>query len=250
MDTYKQYIGQTVTHRKNNNKYRFHGYIGRFNDHISEAIRNTRKDGACSYLNCAIRKYGKERFTVEIVELCLPEDLDDREKLYIKLYNTLSPNGYNLTTGGKGNIQWIQADTQLDEKGVRIPLKKGREFGYVHKKETINKMRQYYEEHFKDPNNKLQKSITMRNSISNYFNDNRAIKLANLDFKFDQDFAKYIRPHRKNNIIIGYVIRINRCKYARISNKDISKSDQYKMLYNSLEKAYNIQQTKLKPQVN
>ena len=39
----KQYIGQTVSHRKNKGKYRPFGIDGRLNDHISEAICNTKK---------------------------------------------------------------------------------------------------------------------------------------------------------------------------------------------------------------
>ena len=39
----KIYVGQAVTHRLNKNKYRYFGYEGRFKDHISEAINNTKK---------------------------------------------------------------------------------------------------------------------------------------------------------------------------------------------------------------
>lgn len=44
----------------------------------------------------AIYKYGWDNFTKEIVMECE----FDWEKIFIKEYNTLSPNGYNLTTGG------------------------------------------------------------------------------------------------------------------------------------------------------
>jgi len=95
-----QYVGQTVSHRKNHNKYRPFGYIGRFNDHISEAVCNTKKT-QCTYLNNAIRHYGKESFKAVLILTCLKEDLDILEEQYIKEYNTLYPNGYNLTKGGK-----------------------------------------------------------------------------------------------------------------------------------------------------
>lgn len=95
-----QYVGQTLTHRKNRNKYRPFGYIGRYNDHISEAICNTKKK-QCTYLNNAIRHYGKESFKVDLILNCSKEDLDIYEEQYIKHHNTLYPNGYNLTKGGK-----------------------------------------------------------------------------------------------------------------------------------------------------
>uniref|UniRef100_A0A6C0KKY4 GIY-YIG domain-containing protein n=1 Tax=viral metagenome TaxID=1070528 RepID=A0A6C0KKY4_9ZZZZ len=96
----KKYVGQTLSHRKNRNKYRPFGYIGRFKDHISEAICNTKKN-QCTYLNNAIRLYGKEAFEVELITTCLKEQTDEYEMKYIKEYNTLYPNGYNLTKGGK-----------------------------------------------------------------------------------------------------------------------------------------------------
>ena len=64
------------------------------------------------YFNCttmqgcvydAIAKYGKESFTVQIIEDGIPDNmLDEREVYYIGLYNTTPPNGYNLTEGGRG----------------------------------------------------------------------------------------------------------------------------------------------------
>lgn len=96
----KKYVGQTLSHRKNNNKYRPFGYIGRFKDHISEAVCNTKKK-QCTYLNNAIRLYGKDIFKVELITTCPKDKLDIYEELYIKEYNSLYPNGYNLTIGGK-----------------------------------------------------------------------------------------------------------------------------------------------------
>ena len=38
-----KYVGQTVSHRKNKDRYRPFGILGRFKDHVSEAINNTKK---------------------------------------------------------------------------------------------------------------------------------------------------------------------------------------------------------------
>lgn len=52
----------------------------------------------------AIKKYGAEMFEWEILEECLPEQLDEREKHYVEKYNTYicaeNSQGYNLTPGG------------------------------------------------------------------------------------------------------------------------------------------------------
>ena len=98
--TQKSYVGQTVSHRKNRKKYRPFGYNGRFKDHISEAMCNT-KAKQCAYLNSSIRKYKPESFIVEFIERCSINNLDDREKYWISEKNTLFPLGYNLTKGGR-----------------------------------------------------------------------------------------------------------------------------------------------------
>lgn len=54
--------------------------------------------GSGSYIKRAIRRYGKENFTRNIVCWCETyEDLCIKECYYIEYYNCLSPNGYNLT---------------------------------------------------------------------------------------------------------------------------------------------------------
>ena len=52
----------------------------------------------------AKEKYGKENFTLEIIEKDLSEEeIDEKERYYIKFYNSLVPNGYNLSVGGMCN---------------------------------------------------------------------------------------------------------------------------------------------------
>ena len=52
-------------------------------------------------LKKAIKKYGREAFTFEILhDSIIPEFLDDLEIEAIAKFNTLVPHGYNLTTGG------------------------------------------------------------------------------------------------------------------------------------------------------
>ena len=96
----KKYVGQTLSHRKNHDRYRPFGATGRFRDHISEALNNTKRK-QCTYLNNAIRLYGGEAFTVRILEVCAREELDARECNHIAAYSCLYPVGYNLTPGGQ-----------------------------------------------------------------------------------------------------------------------------------------------------
>lgn len=48
----------------------------------------------------AIYKYGKENFTIKVIEECNVEELDEKETYYIGLYNSYY-DGYNGTKGGK-----------------------------------------------------------------------------------------------------------------------------------------------------
>jgi group I intron endonuclease len=70
-------------------------YIG-YSDHV-ESRWNDHKTGKGSKLVYqAIKKYGIEHVTFEI----LAEDSVASEDMYIQLHNTMQPNGYNLTPGG------------------------------------------------------------------------------------------------------------------------------------------------------
>lgn len=118
------------------------GYVGqtkktpekRFNDH---KIR--RNDG--NYFHNAIGKYGKENFTLEI--LCETNNLDLMEMYFIKIKNTLYPNGYNLTSGGQAcgtELQIVKDKIGYTQKG-RISPNKGKKFGPNPKISEIMKKR-------------------------------------------------------------------------------------------------------------
>ena len=119
----KQYVGQTWTHRKNRQYYKPFGHEGRFRDHISEAICNTKKK-QCRYLNNAIRAYGKEVFTVDLIHCCPIEELDYWEKYYISEYNSMYPNGYNLTNGGKSHVR-VETSNNISELVINTAKKRG-----------------------------------------------------------------------------------------------------------------------------
>jgi group I intron endonuclease len=67
--------------------------------HKKDAERGTTK----TYLGNAIRKYGWENFTKEIICKAInQEDLDKKEIELIHSMNTKYPNGYNIKNGGFG----------------------------------------------------------------------------------------------------------------------------------------------------
>jgi group I intron endonuclease len=89
----KKYIGQCVKQLSNGKKW---GCIQRWKEHI----RDSNSTNYCRLLNNAIIKYGSSCFEINVIKECKIDELNYYEQHYITLYNTLSPNGYNLTTGG------------------------------------------------------------------------------------------------------------------------------------------------------
>lgn len=84
----KCYIGET----KKSNPYL------RWNEHK----RKIEQGIGCPALQDAVKKYGIENFKFEVLIICFDEDRYRFEIEYIKKYNSIAPNGYNLTKGGEG----------------------------------------------------------------------------------------------------------------------------------------------------
>jgi hypothetical protein len=94
----KVYIGQAVSHIRKCSKFVPHGTTGRFNKHIHEALGNNSAKYSCRNLNNAIKKYGQDNFTLQLLHNCNLEDANKLESEEIIKHNSLAPNGYNLVT--------------------------------------------------------------------------------------------------------------------------------------------------------
>lgn len=113
----KIYIGQTI-----------HSIHSRFLKHKTIARIKNRDYKA---IHKAINKYGEDNFVLELVEECHSmEELNNKETEYIKQFNSLVPNGYNLCTGGFNktpSLETIQKikDTRKRKSITRIDMKTG-----------------------------------------------------------------------------------------------------------------------------
>ena len=137
----KCYIGETIQNDINK----------RWNKHISTIKL---KEG-CPVLKKAMIKHGIDNFKFQILIICFDDCVLKQEENYIKKYNSLIPNGYNVLKSG--------------EKGMT---------GYKHTPETKEKMRQKtiefmknnpdhyetYREKHKESLNKLDLSSLTKNS--------------------------------------------------------------------------------------
>ncbi len=75
-------------------------YIGQSND-IERRFKEHQTKGKTSRIpvDIAIKKYGINAFTYEILEECSLNKLNEKEEYWIKYYNTVQ-NGYNCSIGG------------------------------------------------------------------------------------------------------------------------------------------------------
>lgn len=139
----KRYIGQTVSHKLNSKIYKPFGENGRFRQHCSDALNNTKKK-QCTYLNNAIRKNGKDAFSVEVIEYCLLEDANDREIAIIKERSTLFPKGYNLTEGGqKGPTLQCQKVKLMEKSQQQYFAKKVEKYDNIKTNIDLDNLDQY-----------------------------------------------------------------------------------------------------------
>lgn len=105
--------------------------------------KNTIKRGiGCPALQDAVKKYGIDNFRFEILLICFDEDRYKYEIEYIKKYNTLVPNGYNILEGGPG----------------------GSFKGKIHSDETKKKISENNKQKYID-NPELKKEMSERNKI-------------------------------------------------------------------------------------
>lgn len=92
----KLYVGQTTNVEKRWKEHKYHGI---------------HDENTSIYLYNAMKKYGIDNFTIEVIEKDIPLDqINDKETYWIKKLNTLKPNGYNLTLGGEGTKGYIMSE--------------------------------------------------------------------------------------------------------------------------------------------
>jgi len=87
----KKYIGYTTKSLKS-----------RIKSHVKNAYNKSSKH-YYYYFQRAIRKYSIDNFEWAVLCLCSSKlECNEKEIEFIKIYNTVAPNGYNLTYGGDG----------------------------------------------------------------------------------------------------------------------------------------------------
>lgn len=114
-------------------------YIGQtsrtLNQRMSEHLANNRT----SYFDRALKKYGIHNFKIEVIaDAKTKQELDEKEKYFIKYYKCKIPSGYNMTDGGEGQL------------GVRKYGCENAHYGKKHTEATKEKMRNARKKYIKE----------------------------------------------------------------------------------------------------
>lgn len=113
-------------------------YIGETMD-FNRRIKEHCNPSNTSLIGKAIKEFGKENFSFKIIEYC--SDFSEKEKFYIKEYDTLFPHGYNVSEGGdktppvlKGEENPFATITERTAKKIANCLLEGKDNAYIKEK--------------------------------------------------------------------------------------------------------------------
>jgi len=221
----KKYIGQAVHLLSNGRKW---GAQGRWKNHIIKALnykQNVYKE-SCRALDNAIRKYGSENFEVKILKVCEENELNHWEEYFIKEYNTLYPNGYNLTTGGSSHRK-SESTKKLMSEIMKI---KG---GHSQTEETKQKISTTLK------NNEEWRKIHLENNKKKIGVPQKKQPRKNPE---DNSLPKYISSKKRNNIIVGYIVHLPKCKTKTFTHSKFTMDEKLKQAIEYIEKHFNKQE--------
>lgn len=132
----KIYIGQT-TKKRPTDRFSQHKYL----------VLHPQQEKSISYLHRAMKSDGIDNFKFEIIEQVDNLLLNEREKYWIKQYNSLVPNGYNLTVGGQGTPGFSRPQSQEEKNKKGNSVKKY----YQNHPQAREKVSQRTKKLWKDP---------------------------------------------------------------------------------------------------
>ena len=142
-------------------------YIGQTKYTIEKRFLQHSK--ADSPLGQAMRQFGMENFTVEVIEECeTQEDLNEREKFWIKVLNSKQPNGYNRNDDGGVCQQFSRENLYKNKFSERIKfLRKHQEFTQV---EVAEKLKINSTTYSKYECGTTEPDINTLRKLANFFN--------------------------------------------------------------------------------
>lgn len=134
-------------------------YIGQTRQKLSKRWGQHNEAKKSSFLNQAIQKYGKDKFTIEEIDRASNiDELNEKEMYWIKFYNSSNKDfGYNLSPGGLSYIMTEEQKLKISKskKGIKTGPKseKGHQNILIAAK---NRRKDYITQEWKDACRKRQ----------------------------------------------------------------------------------------------
>jgi group I intron endonuclease len=163
----------------------------RWNQH-KKTIENNK--GYCPVLRDAVIKYGIENFVFTVIVVCFDDDRFKYEKEYIQKYNSVVPNGYNVTNGGEGG-GGFQGKKHSEE--VKNKIKNTLKQKYIDNPELKKQLSERNKIVLNIPEVKERMKLGMLNYNNKHQKVTRAPKTDDVKIKISEGLKKY---HNENKI--------------------------------------------------
>lgn len=213
------------------NKINGKKYIGQTKRTLECRVREHKRDfnRLNFYLYSALRKYDFENFQWSILEDNIqPEDLNDREKYWIKELNTFAPNGYNLTSGG-GQGREVSLETRRkisnSRKGIVFSEEHRRNMSIARKSKTFSEqhkrslsLAQIGRKHSQETKDKIGlKSKNRKQSEEQILNKSLYYQITDPEGNIFtiQNLRKFCRENNLNN---SALIKVSQGKHSQHKN--------------------------------
>jgi hypothetical protein len=172
-------------------------YIGqtRQKDVTTRWREHRKKKNGCPLVKKAIKKYGIDNFSFSIVIICFDEDLDKFEIEYIKKFNSVVPNGYNISDGGHNMALNNKPVYQYSIDGKFIAEFKSRKEASEKTNMNVDTIRYCAN---KDSSTKL--FIWRNYKVDRLFDDYKYIYQYDFNYKLINTFLKIMDASKETNI--------------------------------------------------
>ena len=168
----------------------------RFGEHLSRCLISTHK----SKLYNSMRKYGQEKFIIELIEECDLNVIYETEKKYIEQYNSYN-NGLNSTIGGEGCLGYAHSPE------IRQKISENTKNGNSHKGKT-------YEELYGDRADEEREKRRMSSGWGKMTEEERGIRVNNIknasrkNSKYSMDLVREIKQKINEGVKIKELKKI------------------------------------------
>jgi len=236
----KIYVGKTKEYYGEE----YFGIEGRLRNHLVCAFTKSKKNDCPKFYN-AIKKYGKDKFKIELVEKTTESEINNKETYYIDLYKSTNDEfGYNIALGGGGRSV-VNVNDEIREKISKSQSNNGMlnikpyynknniQTGYTARRRENGKI---YQKLFSDTQFTVEENL---NNAKNYIDSIKENKIDNsIKYNRSNDLPTNIcciKDKINKSQIIGYRVDIL-CNGLMIRKSFQSKTTDLKILLDNATK--------------